>query len=50
VTAVLVAFAAELDATLALLGLRTVAELRDAGTDVLRLPADWGWRPAEAQD
>jgi isopentenyl diphosphate isomerase/L-lactate dehydrogenase-like FMN-dependent dehydrogenase len=42
VRAVLAAFAAELDATLALLGLRTVAELRDAGTDVLRLPADWG--------
>jgi isopentenyl diphosphate isomerase/L-lactate dehydrogenase-like FMN-dependent dehydrogenase len=39
---VLAALAAELDATLALLGLRSLAELRDAGTDVLRLPADWG--------
>jgi len=41
VAAVLAALGAEFDATLALLGLRTVAELRDAGPDLLRLPADW---------
>ena len=41
VAAVLAALGAELDATLALLGLRTVTELRDAGPDLLRLPADW---------
>lgn len=41
VTAVLAVLSAELDATLALLGLRSVAELRAAGPEVLRLPPDW---------
>ncbi len=41
VAAVLAVLRTELDATLALLGLRTVAELRDAGPEVLHLPADW---------
>lgn len=42
VSAVLAALSAELDATLALLGLRSVAELRAAGPEVLRLPPGWG--------
>lgn len=41
VAAVLAALSAELDATLALLGLRSVAELRAAGPEVLRLPPGW---------
>ena len=41
VGAVLAALRAEMDATLALLGLRSVAELRAAGPAVLQRPADW---------
>ena len=41
VAAVLAALSAELDATLALLGLRSVAELRAAVPEVLRLPPGW---------